>query len=203
MAYHIPFEHRRRPPVYIGFDVAARSPRPKFNWWGFGGLMTFLLSFGVLSPIALIMSAIGLRRPRRGLAVVGTVLSLIGTGVIALGIAAGVHDHNQRMAHVHQRQHARLIKTQVADCRQILASAEKDIEEFKAENDGLLPSEYSGMLMMVTHKDSWKNELRYEVGDAYSLIRSAGPDGEFDNDDDVTRRVIGKAQQHTLIPIDH
>ena len=203
MAFHIPFEHRRQPPVYIGFDLPARQPRPPFNWWGFSGLMTFLLSFGLLSPIALIMSGIGLRRPRRGLAVVGTVLSLFGTGVIALGIAAGVHESRQHVARHHARIHAKQVREQIGASKHILASAEKEIREFKKDNDGMLPSEYSGMLMVVLHQDAWKNELRYDVGEDFCTIRSAGPDGKFDNSDDLTRRVTGKAQEPALIPLEN
>ncbi len=90
MAFHIPFEHRQRNrqqygPIYIGFDVPARRPRRQFNWWGFHGLWLSLASFltaGLLSPIPLLISLIGLRKgPGRKMAAAGTIFSVLGTGL--------------------------------------------------------------------------------------------------------------------------
>ncbi len=108
MAYHVPFSQRpsgmsqRRPPIYIGFDEPRNFPRPKFNWWGFNGLFLCLVSFGLLSPITLLISLVGLRRRPRKLAVAGTFFSLVGVGImatIALGCNLGTSTSSTRAAY--------------------------------------------------------------------------------------------------------
>ena len=105
MAFHVPFsqrpsgrQHVYQGPIYIGFDEPRLVNRKKFNWWGFNGLFLFFLSLGLLSPITLLISLVGLRRRPRKMAVAGTLFSLIGVGVMAAVITAGVTEMQQREA---------------------------------------------------------------------------------------------------------
>ncbi len=48
----------------------------------------------------------------------------------------------------------------------------------------------------VSTKDSWNNEYRYEVESSRKFdIISAGADGEFDTDDDISYNYLGQAKE--------
>ena len=65
--------------------------------------------------------------------------------------------------------------------------ANRDIERYTSEHEGRLPDGIEGNKLVLAHRDGWDNRLRYDFDDAEESfgIRSAGPDGEFDNDDDL------------------
>lgn len=208
MAFHVPFSQRpsgrvTHQPVYIGFnELVASRPKKKFNWWGFNGLFLFFLSVGILSPITLLISMMGLRRGPRKMAVAGTLFSLIGVGIMSAIVIAGVHEHNERQQARAQRQYQRAIAAQVQETEKTLLHAVVDIENARDAADGVLPADLDGNMIAIEHKDAWEKMLRYETDSDHSILRSAGPDGEFDTSDDLTSRVEGEASEQPLLPID-
>lgn len=206
MAFHVPFSQRpsgrhQAQPIYIGFEPPRRR-RAKFNWWGFGGIFVFFLSLGLLSPIALLMSLLGLRRKPRKMAVVGTGLSLVGTGIIAAIIISSIH-HAEQMKHnrVMARQRIQVAR-QVEDGNALLVYAASEFEEFRDSHEGRLPSDLDGNALALKHVDPWDQEIMYEVDTENAALRSAGPDKEFFTRDDLTYTIDGETDREPLLPIE-
>lgn len=210
MAYHIPFEHRKQgTPIYIGFDAPQAIPvrrRKAWNWWAFFGfpLSLFALfgTLGILSPIALLVNLIGLRKRPRKLATVGTVISLIGSMLLAGYIVAGVSGEMHRH-HAHERAMAqRTHQQQVAETTIVMDKAQKELEQYRDGHDGYLPKDIDGCMLMVKHVDTWGQSLRFEEAPDFGVLRSAGPDQEFDTSDDLTAKIEGKTTRQSLLPVD-
>ena len=207
MAIHVPFSQRpsgqpqqHQGPVYIGFET--RRKRPKFNWWGFNGIFLFFLSLGVLSPITLLISLMGLRKRPRKMAVVGTGLSLIGTGVMAAVIFAGMQHAEQMQHERYMARHRHVIAEQIEVTEGLLVVAASEFEEYRDDNAGKLPQDTDGMMLAFKHVDPWKGELRYEVEADHALLRSAGPDSQHYTSDDLTYRIDGETDRQALLPIE-
>lgn len=211
MTFHVPFNQRassQRPPqpIYIGFE-APEPPRPKFNWWGFNGMwMSFvsLMFAGFPSIVTLPISLMGLRRPGKVMAGIGTTVSLIGL-LIAGTITASVVGHQQ--ARSLRRERAIMQKqldTEVKTTNKLLTTAKEDLVEFRGSNDGYLPTDLEGNIMVVGYVDPWGESLRYEPQDGMGIIRSAGPDSEFLTSDDIATSVKGKstAVEKEEVPVD-
>ena len=200
MRCHVPFAHRNRPPgpIYIGFEqpVSIQRRKGKFNWAGFWGLMLALISpitLFLIAPVALLLSLIGLRRAPRGMATVGTVLALGGTTVLSLCLIGAVREHSHRE---HLRQQSIVAaenRVLIEQTRETLDLAADEVREFRSDNDNYLPEIQEGMLMTVKFQDGWEQELFYEPVVDGSVIRSAGPDGEFHSSDDLTVDIAGLA----------
>jgi hypothetical protein len=194
MPYHIPFEHRRAQPVYIGFE-APKRPRRKFNWWGFWGLFMSLGSFltvGFASPLALLVSLNGMRKKKgpRKAAAAGTALSLLGTILAGSIVAFAVNED-----HAHDlRQQREEIAMQVEETQVAIAIAERELDEFR-EDAGYLPNGIDGNMLMLKHTDAWSKEIRYDAESEPALLRSAGPDQTYNTDDDVTSEVEGELEK--------
>lgn len=198
MGFHIPFEHRYRgQPIYIGFDHPP-VPRRRWNWWGFFGFGLSLFSFltaGFLSPLALLLNLVGMRREPRGLARAGMVLSLLGMALAGGLIAMGVSSHQRIQAH---RQELVLNARNQELGRvtgQTLQVAQAEFAQYREVNDGNLPQWIDANMVAIKHKDAWGESLRFDVEKEGALLRSAGPDREFDTSDDLTLRVEGKSQR--------
>ena len=205
MAFHVPFSQRpsgrqQSQPVYIGFGPSRRK-RPKFNWWGFNGLFLFFLSLGVLSPVALLISMMGLRRNPRKMAVAGTMLSLVGTLIIG-GVVFHAVQHHQKYKHrkMMARQQ-RVVAQQVERGSALLAFAAEEFEEFRDDHEGKLPCDLDGCALALKHVEPWKNEIMYEVDQDAAGLRSAGPDGKFFTPDDLKYRIEGETELQPLLPI--
>ena len=202
MPFHVPFNQRearrsQRDPIYIGFDSPAAPPRTPFNWWGFNGMwLSFvsLLSLGFLSIIPFLISLIGLRRPGKSMATVGTIVSLGGM-LLAGSMIAGKAHHEYR---AHQNRERAIAKRQLVEeskeTNRLMKLAREDLIEFRGANDGALPEDLEGNMMVVSYIDAWGESLRFESGEKASTIRSAGPDGAFRTGDDLTVQVKGKTE---------
>lgn len=140
-------------------------------------LVGLLLFCGLLSPLGLIFSLIGLGKEPRGLAIAGTVIGLIGSiwlplvglaligTVVGLGAVADEPGSN--------------IKTGIS-----IAEAHGVIEQHSGAG-GALPSAAEGNRLIAGIVDAWGTALRYEPGDERYVIRSAGPDRVFGTADDI------------------
>lgn len=213
MAFHIPFNQRHSkptgPPVYIGFDRALEPrPRRKFNWWGFHGLWTSLLaltSAGLLSPLSLLISANGLRKKKgpRKAAVAGTIISLAGIALAGAIVSTIVHGQHRQHHRTQQSRLAAVAARQRSDAQQLLVTASRELEQYRASHNGFLPSVIDSNMLVIKHKDPWGEELRFDVnGNDASVVRSAGPDMVFETPDDLVRPVKGKVEaEASLLPL--
>jgi hypothetical protein len=147
--------------------------RSQTNGLGIAGFVVSLVGFvtcGVISPIALILSLIALKKEPRGFAIAGTVIGGLGTLLLAAMVVMVVALPEVKLG----------IETGFD-----LAEANAIIEEYRQENDAL-PSEEEGNDLIAGLDDAWGNPLRYELDGERHVIRSAGADGEFDTNDDIT-----------------
>lgn len=202
MAFHVPFNQRPSGrtsipgPIYIGFDVPAPLPRRKFNWWGFNGMwMSFasLVTAGFLSPIPLLISLIGLRRPGKIMASIGLMISLLGT---AMATFIGVHAYNHSQDHAKRQraaQVAALNQRHVEETKELLVMAVDEVQQYQQHNDGFFPGDIDGNMLVIKYVDPWGNALRFDLESDHAYIRSAGPDGKFDSSDDVFEKLEGKS----------
>ena len=210
MAFHIPFSQRhsarRQAPIFIGFEVPAppMAPRRKFNWWGFHGMwLSFasLLTAGFLSPIPLLISLVGLRRPGRKMATVGALTSLGGIGLAVALVFSSIAVHNHRNQERHQVKQSRTIVKQVNEVKSLLSLAAGEITQYRDDNEGELPNDIDANMLVIKHVDPWGESLRFDAEVDHAIIRSAGPDKEFNTQDDVTSKIKGKTDREPLLPI--
>ena len=209
MAFHIPFNQRaaarqQMEPIYIGFEV-PRPPRTKFNWWGFNGMwmsMASLLTAGFLSPVPLLISLIGLRRPGKKMATVGTFTSIAGialaSAIVFGSIAAKNHHHQARESARHQT----TLRKQTQEVNSLLGIAAEELVEYRDENYGELPDDIDANMLVIKHVDPWGESLRFDAEISHGVIRSSGPDKKFDTRDDITTKVKGKTERQPLLDLD-
>ena len=209
MPFHIPFNQRASAtaqvlePVYIGFEPSQPS-RQKFNWWGFNGMwmsLFGLLSAGFLSPVPLLISLIGLRRPGKKMALVGTIVSLAGVIMATSLIVGGIANarHHRQASHA-ARQQAK-VRMETKQTQNVLGLAAQELVEYRDQNDGELPNDIDANMLVIKHVDPWGELLRYDAEIDHGVIRSAGPDRRFDSKDDVTSKVDGTTERATLLDL--
>ena len=210
MNFHVPFNQREskrnhREPVYIGFEAPAR-PRTRFNWWGFNGMwMAFasLMSAGFLSIVPLVISYIGLRRPGKKMATIGTVVSLFGVVMAGTIVMSRVGNYRADVYRHEQAIHQKQLGYEIRQANKMIEDANVDLIEYRGANGGLLPDDMEGNIMVVSYVDPWGQSLRFEPGDETCLIRSAGPDHEFMSKDDLVKKVKGQsASMIKHVPVD-
>ena len=195
MQYHVPFHLRhgasvQQPPVYIGFEVPPKRRR-RFSWIGFFGFALCVMSFGVLAPFTLVMSLLGLRRGANFFSIAGTVLSGLALAAVSIPIMAGVAESHHR-AEAKRRAAENVVYNQkVETTNQNMVALEKEIRQYKSENENQLPSPMAGNMLAVQHADAWGQEFRYETEDKGCVVRSAGGDRQFDTADDILRHIKG------------
>ena len=154
---------------------------PPVNRLGRNGLWTSLFGLftcGLLSPVGLFMSLAALSRKPRGAATAGVLLGLLGSlwlgllGSLAVGAAMSAAALEQaKLEH----------RTEAA-----MTAAEKVVRQYEEET-GRVPEGIEGNKLVLQFNDAWNNSLRYDLEtDGRFLIRSAGPDAEFDTKDDLT-----------------
>ncbi|MEM7783517.1 MAG: hypothetical protein AAF623_09215 [Planctomycetota bacterium] len=216
MPFHVPFNQRasargNRPgPVYIGFDVPqarqSNQARNRFNWWGFNGMfLSFLslLTLGFLSPITFLISLIGLRKPGRKMALTGTGVSMLGMALAATIIISAVTQKNQRIYAKRDRAARAAVKAQIIETEKMMVIAGDEFVEYQEQNDGYLPSDIDGNMLVIKYVDPWGESLRFEIEKDWGIIRSAGPDRQFDSKDDIQVKIEGNVEETgPLLPLD-
>ncbi|MEW4565710.1 hypothetical protein AB1K70_24525 [Bremerella sp. JC770] len=164
---------------------SKESHRPKssstnvLGAWGFGiSLFGLLMTFGLLCPLGLMLSFLGLFAKKRGIAIAGTIIGGIGTSIVAVGIgsiamaASAVHHYQVEVPKIEQT-------------RVVLDQACVEIESYRQENNKL-PEGIEGNKLVLKFEDAFGNAVRYEPEeDGKFAIRSAGIDGQFDTRDDL------------------
>jgi len=210
MAFHVPFNqrasaHQQTGPIYIGFEV-PQPPRKKFNWWGFNGMWmsaASLLTAGFFSPVTLLISFIGLRRPGKKMATVGTLISLAGIALASTIVLSGIAHHNRVQHERHVRHYNRTVKKQIVETNNLLTLASEEIIEDRDNQNGELPNDIDANMIVIKHIDPWGESLRFDLEVDHGVIRSAGPDKKFDTKDDVKVTIEGKTtDRKTLLTMD-
>ena len=201
MSFHTPFHQRASNRKHYGTIYINEPPKPPkryFNWWGFNGMcisFVSLLTFGLLSPLALLLSLIGLRRRGKGMAVVGMMVSLLGIALIStIGIAA-YNTHQAQVAKITKQKEARINAVKTQEANVLLAEAYDDLVEYRGQHEGQLPADIEGNMIVVKYGDPWGQALRYEPEKGFALLRSAGPDQEFLSADDLLKKILPKAER--------
>jgi hypothetical protein len=152
---------------------------PQENTLGLVGFIASIIGlfFCIAAPIGLIISLLGLRQQPKGFAIAGSIIGGITTlfylaivalygAVIAACIGVGVAAQP-------------MMQTAIK-----LDEARHAIENGKT--DGVYPSQAEGGRIIAGKADYWETPLRYEPTDGGYVIRSAGPDKQFNTSDDMT-----------------
>ena len=156
-----------------------QQPPRKENAVGLTGFIVSLVGLflcGIPSLIGLGISAVGLRKEPRGLAIAGVILGLI--GLIELGIIGTATYQGFRAA----QQGFTQIKAQLAEVQ--LDQAAADIGAKWQEQDRI-PTQEEGDEMMIGRNDMMNNSLVYQTDGTSFSIRSAGADGILETEDDI------------------
>lgn len=146
------------------------SPPISSNTAGLVGFLLTLLTCGFLSPLGLIFSLIGLRKAPRIMAVLGTVLGMLGvigylvSFMMMYGLARGG-------AYV------------ISDLK--VSEGVARIKQYREQNNGQLPDDIEGIKLVQDIKDGYDTPLRYEKTGNTFKIRSAGRDKVWDTEDDI------------------
>ena len=217
MSQHISYTSRREEPVYIGFDeprASDQGPGSPTNALGafslffgvlgvlssgvaFSAILAFLSSqdvieapsFGVrvlvplagmgFSAIALLFAFFGMfKRPRKH-ALAGGLLALV-----PIAGFVGLEQYVENAVYQRDMQFQLRLERQATD--QKIDQAIQSILGFENKK-GRLPDGLEGNRLAIQVQDSWEKELRYEPLPKGFNVRSAGPDGQFDTDDDRVR----------------
>jgi hypothetical protein len=156
-----------------------RSPEP-VNGLGIAGFVLSILGVltcGMLTVLSLPLSLIALAKRPRGFAIAGTVISLVGVALFA-SIGWGLFN-----LYILGRDTITEIQG-IANTQNEIRAVQNDIENYRQEHN-TLPDGIEGNKLAVVHNDGWGTALKYETIEGGYLIRSAGPDKQFDTADDV------------------
>lgn len=126
------------------------------------------------------------------MATAGTLLGLLGMVPWAL-TAFAVQSEIAEQAH-HRTQRELAVATE--ETHQQIGKVLDKLEDHRDEH-GSYPAGVEGNKLAIPYVDGWKNSLRYEIHDNAIVVRSAGPDAEFENGDDLLeKRITTDKLQH-------
>jgi hypothetical protein len=173
-----PYNEPFRPGPHDPFATkAGRSAAGGSNSTGVSGFVVSLLSLvccGLLAPVGIVLSLLGMRQEPRGLATAGLIvgcvsllLNLIGLGFLALGL--GVMGHGSVGSGIELFWDYAMIEAQI-------------------QERGSFPASLDELNIPVENTiDPWGNPYEYSVypdGADYKL-ESVGPDGQLGTSDDI------------------
>ena len=155
---------------------------PPSNAVGVVGFVFAIIGFvtcGLVSPLALLISLVGIFKAPRGFAVAGTIIGLLGTvWLFAIGFALIMSVGVAKDA-VESGVHT--FATAAAFERGRIA-----VEAYQQEH-GSLPDGIEGNKLVLDLQDGWEQPIHYTLAeDGSYTLRSAGADGEFHTPDDMT-----------------
>lgn len=178
---------------YQPYPYTPPTPQPS-NGLGIAGFVVSLVGIvtgGILSPIGLLLSLIALFRPPRGFAIAGLIIGLIGSLVLLVwlfffGMMGFACFHIGKIA---------------ANTAAPMARAEEIINRYSFAHHRDLPEDPEGNTLITGINDGWGHPLHYHkvAPNSYEL-RSAGPDGIYDNGDDVVNTETAPPPTTTTAP---
>lgn len=155
------------------------APVKKENGMGLTGFIVSLVGLflcGVPSLIGLILSAIGLKKEPRGLAIAGVILGVIGLIQLA-GTAVLGYQWIRSMQQTFIEINSMHAETQLEE-----AAAEIG---YAWEKQQQIPTQEEGDALLNGKNDMMNNSLVYETDGTTFSIRSAGADGVLETEDDI------------------
>ena len=160
-------------------NAESTTAQSRRNTPGVVGLILSAIGLVIclFAPFGLVLSIIGLLRPPRTAAIIGTVLGVIGLALTPF-ILSGASVVLEQM-----RENAKL-KSTVSYVNLLHLEAtvyNEQTGEWPTSIDDLDSRE------VLIPQDVWGNEYRFQGnGTRRPVISSAGPDGVFDTEDDIT-----------------
>jgi hypothetical protein len=170
--------------MHPGFQKPMPMPMPKApptqeNGWGLSGFIVSLAGIalcGLPSIVGVLLSAIGLRKEPRGLAIAGLVIGLI-------GILETVAFFTLIFTVYRAAETGMGAMKNYAVEMQLRAQAEEIGTLW--ESTSQIPTQAEGDDLLSGRRDAIGNSIVYETdGESFSL-RTAGPDGILETDDDT------------------
>jgi hypothetical protein len=80
----------------------------------------------------------------------------------------------------------RIVKKQIAETNALMAIAAIEIEEFRQDVVDDQRFDIEANMLIIKHIDPWGESLRFEQNAEDGLVRSAGPDSQFNTRDDIS-----------------
>jgi len=177
-------------PGYGGYKPA---PSNGLGMTGFIiSLVGAVVTAGLLCPVGLLFSLIGLRQQPRGFAIAGTIIGLVGSimGVAFILMLVNAINTGFSMFSMFGPQ---------MTTSSTMWSATTDIENHYYNNANTLPDESTGNAIVNSYVDAWNTPIKYKPTPNsttdYELV-SAGPDQQFGNADDYVESFSTNWSQH-------
>lgn len=149
-----------------------------------------VIACGALSPLGLLVSGLGIFRVPKGAATAGVVLGMLGTLYLAGAGTLLVADEMELFTPPAEKEKRREERSIAA-----VGQATAIIAKHVAAN-GSAPTTEQGSRMIAGFVDGWGHSIHYlnegEKDIKDFLVTSAGPDGEFGNNDDITNKSLAK-----------
>ncbi|MHC2067651.1 SHD1 domain-containing protein [Bremerella sp. T1] len=161
---------------YPRFDQEPEKPSNAFAAAGFALSLFSLVVCGIFSPIALILCLVGLLYQPKKLAIVGTVISGIST-ILVIAMVWSIYSKFSEAFHGFNEEY---------ETRLVFEDANRKIVKHYYEN-GQVPDDVEGD-KLIEEDPTIDPPQRYEMlGREVYRLTSAGEDGVFDTDDDVSK----------------
>lgn len=171
------FNYPSQPEIYQAGMVYEPAPTNNMGVAGFICSLVGIATCGVLSIVGVILSAIGLKKEPKGLAIAGLIIGLIGLVelVVAIMLFFAVANTVSTISNAAQqaitRQQAQIEAGKIAD---------------QWESNEALPEDEEGNKLIANSRDVWGKPFVYETDGQSFSIRSDGPDGIQNTEDDIS-----------------
>jgi hypothetical protein len=193
---------------------------PPTNAFGLVGFILSLAGFvfgGLLCPLGLIFSVIGMKREPKGFAIAGLVIGIIGTVfllfmvvyvvfiIFMIGgvVTAGVHAANQHHMQMQMQMNPPVLQGQMgvtsssttswstvsAANQGIMMLADTEVQNHYARF-GQLPDQPTAQSLLIPFTDAQGNAVQYQrINPNEFELRLPGPDGQYNTPDDETTTI--------------
>jgi hypothetical protein len=157
-------------------------PRNTLGVVGFVFSLLGVVTCGVLGPVGLLLSLLGLFRRPRGFALAGTIISLLATlwlGAVGAVVVTGVTRLGPAVESFADE------FGEAAATLSVVAQASQDLQRYRDEQ-GDWPDQKTGQELVGRLQDAYGTALQYTRVGELVLIISAGADREFATADDIS-----------------
>lgn len=157
-------------------------PTPQQNAVGLVGFIVSMLGVvtcGLLCPLGLLISVCGLGKAPRGFATAGTITGLLGSAWLVLvgyALVSGLFVAKD------------FVETNLPMVTTVATFQQGDalVRQYQRDHDKI-PDSIEGNVLIDSLRDGWERSILYAINDDGSYVfRSAGADGEFHSEDDLT-----------------